>query len=266
MKEIQDGHLEFVSRHFDASALSARKAWRSVRKRVSAPRYTIGYIMAACAVTAAIVTGVFLFSTDSFNRTTVKAEAVARMVILPDRSQVTLAPGATLSFNRHRFAHKDRSVCQTGRIYYEVERNEALPFEIHTSAALVRVLGTSFQVNENADWTSVDVLSGRVLFAAAEEGEGIELTRGMHAELYDGSKTPELTDAATMNPAAWATHHFIYNDAPLEAVLEDLSSAFGRTLVCDRPGHRLSGDFHADSLEDAVSIIETALDVKLTVL
>jgi ferric-dicitrate binding protein FerR (iron transport regulator) len=68
MKEIQDGHLEFVSRHFDASALSTRKAWRSVRKRVSAPRYTIGYIVAACAVTAAIVAGVFLFSSDSFNR------------------------------------------------------------------------------------------------------------------------------------------------------------------------------------------------------
>ncbi len=267
MKDIQDSHLEFVARHFDASALSTWKAWRSVRKRISAPRYTLGYIVAACAVAAAIVAGVFVFSSDSFKRTTVKAEAVARTVILPDRSQVTLAPGATMSFNRHRFAHKDRSVRQTGRVYYEVERNEALPFEVHTSAALVRVLGTSFQVNENDDGTNVDVLSGRVLFAAAsEDSEGIELTRGMHAELRDGSSSPELTDAATMNPAAWATHHFIYNDAPLEAVLEDLSSAFGRTLVCDRPEHRLNGDFHADSLEDAVIIIETALDVKLTVL
>ena len=266
MKEIQDGHLEFVARHYDASALSTRKAWRSVRKRISAPRFIHAYMMAACAA-AIVVAGVFIFSSDSFNRTTVTAGAVAHKVVLPDGTRLTMAPGATLSYHRRRFAHKDRRVVQTGRVYYEVEHDEALPFEVHTSAALVRVLGTRFQVDEGAAWTSVDVVSGRVLFAAScEGGKGLELTHGMHAELVAGLLVPEMTDAVTMNPAAWATHHFIYDDTPLEAVLEDLSSAFGRTLVCDRQGRRLSGDFHADCLEDAVNIIETTLDVKLRVL
>lgn len=266
MKAIQDEHLEFVARHYDNSALSTRKAWRNVRNLVSAPRLNYGYIMAALA-TAAVILVVLILNSDRYNRTTIAAETVAHTVILPDQTKLTMAPGASLSYDRRRFAHKDRSVIQTGKVYYDVERNETLPFEVHTTDAMVRVLGTSFQIDESAERTSVDVVSGRVFFAAScDIGNGLELTNGMHAEICDGLLLPELSEAVTMNPAAWATHHFVFDDAPIEAVLEDLSSAFGRTIVCDLDEHRLSGDFYADSLEEAVSIIETTLDVKLRVL
>ena len=182
--------------------------------------------------------------------------------------QKTLLPGTTtVTQAMDEIFPPDRSVIQTGKVYYDVERNETLPFEVHTTDAMVRVLGTSFQIDESAERTSVDVVSGRVFFAAScDIGNGLELTNGMHAEICDGLLLSELSEAVTMNPAAWATHHFVYGDAPIEAVLEDLSSAFGRTIVCDLDGHRLSGDFYADSLEEAVSIIETTLDVKLRVL
>ena len=171
-----------------------------------------------------------------------------------------------LSFHKRRFAHKDRDIRQSGKVYYDVERNEAMPFEIHTSEALVRVLGTSFQVDASAVQTAIDVVNGCVFFAASSAvNEGIELTRGMHAELQAGALKPALVEAASMNPSAWATHHFIYDDAPLESVLEELSTVFGHIITCEQQNRRLSGEFSAESLEEAVSLIEATLDINLTV-
>lgn len=267
MIEIQDDHLEFVAKRFVAGALNPLKAWRNVRKRISRPRIQYGYILAAGVAAAAIIIGVFAFNPDRYNQTTVAAEATARTVILPDRTRATLAPGATLSINRRRFAHKDRTVKQDGKVYYDVEYNEALPFEVRTAGAFVRVLGTVFQVDGSSDYTSVDVVSGRVLFTSvSKDSEGIVLTRGMHAGLHAGSLKPELSEASSMNPAAWANHQFVYDDAPLDAVLQELSSVFGRTVTCPQQGRALNGEFHAETLEDAVGIIEAALGLKLTVL
>lgn len=265
MKEIQDGHLLFVSRHFEPGALKPRKAWRSIRKRISCPSWRLGYSLALAGAIAAVLLGVFIFTSDRYNRTVISADATAKTAILPDRSQVTLAPGSSLSFHKRHFAHKDRDVRMSGKLYYDVERNEALPFTIYSSEAVITVLGTCFQVEENLTCTSVDVISGRVRFASASDGgDAVELTRGMHAELPAGGVHPEVTTAAALNPAAWATHHFIYDDAPLEDVLDELSAVFGRKASCTAQGRRLSGEFSADSLEDAVSLIEATLDVKVT--
>lgn len=266
MKEIQDEHLLFVAGHFEAGAFNTCKAWKNVSKRISIRHYLPGYILAASAMAAAIVLGVLVFTSDSFNRTTVPAKATAHTIILPDQTRATLAPGATLSFHKRRFAHKDRDIRQSGKVYYDVERNEAMPFEIHTSEALVRVLGTSFQVDASAVQTAIDVVNGCVFFAASSAvNEGIELTRGMHAELQAGALKPALVEAASMNPSAWATHHFIYDDAPLESVLEELSTVFGHIITCEQQNRRLSGEFSAESLEEAVSLIEATLDINLTV-
>ena len=91
------------------------------------------------------------------------------------------------------------------------------------------------------------------------------LTRGMHAELAPGVTVPALSEAEHANPAAWATHFFRYENTPLEEVLHELSSHFGRTLRTDAHDRRLTGEFEGEELEGIVSLIESALDIHIVI-
>lgn len=278
MKEIQEDILRFVAQNWKAGRFGPKQAWRRFRateeaaepaRRPAFGRPVWGYAL-VCAL-AALVLGLFLFRPAL--RTVIPAAAGVQAVVLPDGSRATLAPGATLSFRRHGFGRRDRDVTQTGKVYYSVERNESLPFEITASEAFVRVLGTRFQIETDDTGTAVDVVDGRVLFAAAPSGvrktvreeDGVILTRGMHAELAPGVTVPALSEAEHANPAAWATHFFRYQDTPLSEVLQELSSNFGRTLSTDQPDRRLTGEFEGTDLQEILPLIEDALNLTISI-
>jgi len=278
MKEIQEDILRFVAQNWKAGRFGPKQAWRRFRateeaaepaRRPAFGRPVWGYAL-VCAL-AALVLGLFLFRPAP--RTVIPAAAGVQAVVLPDGSRATLAPGATLSFRRHGFGRRDRSVSQTGKVFYAVVRNEAVPFEITADKGFVRVLGTRFQVETDSLGTAVDVVDGRVLFAAAPSGarksvreeDGVILTRGMHAELAPGATVPGLSEAESANPAAWATHVFRYENTPLEEVLHELSSHFGRTLRTDAHDRRLTGEFEGEELDEIVSLIESALDIHIVI-
>ncbi len=278
MKEIQEDILRFVAQHWKAGRFEPERAWRRFRvtEKATGParrpvfgRPVWGYALASAL--AVLVLGLFLFRPAP--RTVIPAAAGVQAVVLPDGSRATLAPGATLSFRRHGFGRRDRSVSQTGKVFYAVVRNEADPFEITADKGFVRVLGTRFQVETDSLGTAVDVVDGRVLFAAAPSGvrktvreeDGVILTRGMHAELAPGATVPGLSEAEYANPAAWATHFFRYENTPLEEVLHELSSHFGRTLRTDAHDRRLTGEFEGEELDEIVSLIESALDIHIVI-
>lgn len=59
-----------------------------------------------------------------------------------------------------------------------------------------------------------------------------------------------------------------YNDAPIEEVLSELSSYYGRTIVlqsASASGRQISGEIEATSLEEVVEILEATLDVEIEI-
>lgn len=262
---MKEDILVFVARYFRPDALDGRKAWRRVGNGRRATRQWP--VFAFAFALAAAVVGIILFLPHNGNWTQIAPQETAHTVILPDGTRSVLAPGATLAFDEKRFAHKDRDVRMRGKVYFEVERNERLPFRIEASDAVVTVLGTRFQVLQTTDSTTVDVVSGRVSLAASScPSESVTLEGGMHAALASGTSVPVRSASTTLNPASWATHSFTYEDTPLEKVLEDLSRCFGVHISCDAAGRFLSGNFKADSPEEAASLLEETLDVTITLL
>ena len=131
-----------------------------------------------------------------------------------------------------------------------------------TQYARVKVLGTRFQVQESGRETRAWVRDGRVLFASSAHGGGVVLTRGMEAVLSHGSSVPRRV-TPSLNPEAWRTGSFVYNDAPLEKVLEELSRYYGVRLTASEPDRRLTATLPADDLERVVRMIETSLNIRI---
>ncbi len=261
---MKENILEFVARHFTPGALDIRKAWKKVSAGHRQIRRPLYYAFAAALAAAAAVLLVYRMPE---RRMEVPAREQAHTVILPDNSTAVLAPGASMSFRSRRFAHGDRTVRMQGKVFFQVSRDEAHPFKVEASDALVTVLGTQFQVSVTDGGTSVDVVSGKVSFCQRNNPQAaIVLEKGASAKLPAGAAAPGLSAPEVVNPAGWATHTFTYSDTPLESVIKDLESCFGREVRCDATGRRLSGTFRAETLEDAVALIEETLDVKISIL
>ncbi len=258
-------HLDFVIKHFRQGAFDPDKSIWSFREAVGRRRTMRVRAVArwgfAAAVAAIIVLTGLSVHAGRMNGWEKIADSIA---VLPDQSTVYLKDGATLAFQPRRFS-KERVVKVTGTAYFEVTHRDGASFEVRSDDVYVRVIGTAFQFD--AGKNSVDVIDGRVFFAKTGTEEGLVLAKGKSATLVDGIPVPQTPDR--LNPAYWATETLVYEDAPLLQVLEELSEIFGRKLILTHSQGRelrLTGEFSIeDGLDRILSIIESALDVKITV-
>lgn len=270
MKQFDDRHLDFVLQNYEKGRFDTRKAVRrfndtyggTVHKPHKGWWGTIGGMAAA----AALLIGLFLFMHQEKRQwTCLVAESAQNVSLLPDGTQVTISPGSTLRFR----AGNPRQVKMSGKIYFDVARDEAVPFEVSTSGGFVRVLGTQFQVDDGAKDASasrqvnVYVAEGKVFFAKDSRSEGIVLTEGMEASVSDGEDIPVLREHADVNSIAWQRGTFIFEDVPLKDVLDCLSAHYGVSFAATGLDRRLSGEFYADDLGLIVQLIESALDVRI---
>ena len=156
----------------------------------------------------------------------------------------------------------------SGKVFFDVARDESRPFEIEAGDAFVRVLGTEFMVDdidgpEGGKPVKVYVAEGKVLFAKDSESEGVILTQGMGATLEEGAAVPVLDEKADINDIAWQRGSFIFEDTPLKDVLTCLSEYYKVSFIADDLSKKLSGEFHTDDLDLIITLIESALDVNI---
>lgn len=78
------------------------------------------------------------------------------------------------------------------------------------------------------------------------------------------AQKPAPVEQLTLNPNVAKTHMFVYENAPLDQVLAELSAYYGCTLTADPTDKRLTATFPDDDIELIVSTIESALHLKIT--
>ena len=100
------------------------------------------------------------------------------LINLPDGSSVLLNSGSQLWVDP-AYNHEKRSVQLHGEGFFEVVKNENIPFFVHTSTLTTRVLGTSFTVRsyDKEHDAKVTVVSGKVEVYTATGNQPIADTR-----------------------------------------------------------------------------------------
>lgn len=245
-----DPQLNFVLRFFRRGKFDPQRVWKKIAgPRI--PRY-LWLIPAAAAVL------LFVFIRRQNAWTEYRSYDVPQSFALVDGTRVTLAPQATLRYQPRK---NPRTVAMSGKVFYEVARDESHPFTVTLEAARVQVLGTSFQVFERDSTVSVNVVSGLVRFSGTE-GEGLLLAAGQSAFLAGAE--PVMDTSALPNAAAWARGLFHYDSTPLDVVLEELSAYYGVSLSAPHNQKCLTGDFSTESLDEILELVEQALDLQIT--
>lgn len=272
MKTNEDRMIDFVAKSYEENRFDPKKALArsqngSLRRSLSLSKRTV-MLKRIAGVAAAAAVGIFLYLSWLTSWTGYAAYDIAQTFTLPDSSSVTLAPGSTLSLQKH----KDKRLVQmTGKVYFNVRHDDRAPFRVDAGSGFVKVLGTRFQVDAR-DPISVSVVSGKVLFSAIRSGEeALILTKGQSAVLDPAASKPVEITPKHPNPAAWATGEFIYDNTPLPEVLSELSEYYDVTLVAFDAGHssgesrRLSGEFSTSSLQEILNLINSALGTDIQI-
>lgn len=208
-----------------------------------------------------------LFHASQVNTIVARNEKILSPVLLPDGTKVYLNVGARLEYPK-AFEGTTRQVSLTGEAFFEVTRNVKMPFVVKTSKAMIKVLGTSFNVlaEEKTDSIQVVVETGTVELAPIAESQKIKLSRGNTGAYYIRTHQLDKRSVSDINTTAWKTNIIVFHDADLQYITKTLSKLFHQQiqLTDERLKKcRMNSDFKHSNLESILNTIHTLLGVTI---
>ncbi|MBO9657556.1 MAG: FecR domain-containing protein [Chitinophagaceae bacterium] len=197
---------------------------------------------------------------------------------LPDGSVVWLNAGSKLTYDKD-YNHEDRQVTLTGEGFFDVIKNPAKPFLVHTSNIDVRVLGTVFNVKAYPEdkTTETSLIRGslevsiksrpldKIILASNEklvvENKKDTLVKGwepvgeMDQPLMTLNQLKRNSRDSTINEMQWTENKLVFDNEPFE----DIAVKMGRWFAVDIEitdwslrQKRLTGTFERESVEQAL--------------
>lgn len=144
-------------------------------------------------------------------------------LLLPDGTTVWLNAGSSITYPTG-FTGKERNVSITGEAYFEVSRNEKMPFRVTANNTTIEVLGTHFNINAYKDEASINttLLEGSVRVLAYDRD--LLLRPGQQAKVDRARAGIEVKDHVNAaDVIAWKEGYFSFNDADLPTVMRQLA-------------------------------------------
>ncbi|HVW58567.1 MAG TPA: FecR domain-containing protein [Puia sp.] len=150
---------------------------------------------------------------------------------LPDGSKVWLNAASSLRFP-YAFNGGTREVYLEGEGYFQIARNTARPFIVHTRSTSVTVLGTSFNIDAyEADKPVTSLVEGAVRTSAGDAA--VTLQPGYQA-VYAGQRFSTSPFDST-DVLSWMSGVSYFHGVPLAGISSILSRWFDVKVVFDDP-------------------------------
>lgn len=143
-------------------------------------------------------------------------------LILADGTKVWLNAASSLRFPT-AFAAKERTVELSGEGYFEVAKNNNMPFIVAVNNMQVRVLGTHFNIMAYGDEAAfaTTLLEGSVQVTS---GSAIRFLKpGQQAQLNKTGELKLISDVDVEESTGWKNGMFHFNKASTEVVMRQLS-------------------------------------------
>ncbi|MBT1711783.1 FecR domain-containing protein [Fulvivirgaceae bacterium PWU5] len=225
---------------------------------------TIGYsVAAALALFAVSWFLVARYSRDS------PAPAVAQLrqavtdrgqklkIELLDGTQVTLNANSKLEFPE-QFEGNVREVYLTGEAYFQVARDTARPFIVHTPVANTRVLGTAFNVRLTPDSSAeVTLVEGKV------DVDGVILKPNQQAIARSHGEPVHVRDVDVAAFVDWKDNILRFDNMPLGEAVTMLEDWYGVeiTLGDALATCTISATYRKETLKNVLTSISYMLKV-----
>jgi transmembrane sensor len=151
-------------------------------------------------------------------------------VILPDGTVVYLNAATTLRCPK-RFNEKHRIMELEGEAYFEVERNEGMPFIVKAKNIPIRVLGTRFNVTAYADEPTVTtaLLEGRLELWGGDKK--ITMNPDDIIRFDINTRTVSKFTQNASQYISWTERRFEYNMITFDELFKRLSRQYNINII-----------------------------------
>ena len=278
--------LDFISEHqaspetLQWRRVALANAQKAARARWLDPTRARRARTGAVAAAAALLGGVALFAWY-LERPDVYQTQIGerRSIALADGSHVELDSATQLLV---RYSSHARELTLTrGQARFDVAHDVERPFSVTAGAEKVVAMGTAFNVDLSGTKLVVTLIEGRVVVLPKRDGlsftalftqgpptashlstelarRGIELNPGQRLEVSVSGKTSDIAPANLERSNAWQSGQLIFDDAPLNTVVEQVNRYARRPLVLrdENAGReRVSGVFSTDDIDGFVDTL-----------
>lgn len=157
-------------------------------------------------------------------------------LVLPDGTKVWLNAGSSLTYPT-AFTGGERSVKITGEAYFEIAKDEQMPFRVNINDVTgIQVLGTRFNVNAYADEPGIKttLLEGSVRMLSGQNSAVLKPGQTAQAPAAGSSAIQITGDAAPEKVLAWKNGLFNFENAGLEEVMRQLARWYDIEVVYEK--------------------------------
>jgi ferric-dicitrate binding protein FerR (iron transport regulator) len=188
-----------------------------------------------------------------------------RIIKLPDGSVVHLNRNSEISF-RKGFIGSTRTIYLTGEAYFKVKHNAKKPFIIHTGKAVIKDIGTSFNVKEGDNGNVVVAVQAGSIAVSKQKmshKKPFVLTENQVASIQKGHITA-FKHAGIHNYLSWMDGQMIFKKMPFSRVIRQLDHIYG--IHCSLSDSsladlKLTAYIRNTSLRDVLHMISISLDI-----
>ena len=190
------------------------------------------------------------------------------------RSSLTLADGTKMHINSRTkviypnvFDADKRVVYVEGEAYFEVTRNDKVPFVVKTADFEVQVLGTKFDVLSYKELgkATITLVEGSVNVTNSQK-ESIQLKPSECVQVTSGViGSPKHTNTSAYT--SWVQGYYSFEGTPLKDVMEKISFYFDKDIILDKKIQNLSISGNLDinlSLDEIFQNLSSMLELIFT--
>lgn len=184
-----------------------------------------------------------------------------------DGSEVKMNSGSQIQFIPG-FEEDRRMVQLEGEAFFDIAKDENRPFYIEVGNTMVKVIGTSFNINsfKESDMIKVAVVSGKVEFTT-EAGEVVKLEKNEMVTYDEDRQSIEVGDYNYLNEVAWKDGVLVFAKDDIHAVVRKLQRWYGvEVILSDQNISGLyNGEFKDSSLEFVLEGVSFAYDLDYSI-
>lgn len=193
-------------------------------------------------------------------------------VQLSDGSLIFVNSGSKLRFPVSLNRKKTRDVFLEGEAFFEVKKNMAAPFIVHTKDMNVQVLGTKFNVSsyQNDKNTSVVLKEGSVGITKSSEifdkKRGIVITSGEQVILKD--ETFSVNKVSIEKYVAWKDGYLFFENDKFEDIIKKLERYYNIVIennFVELNDIRFTGSFTKEPINEVLDVFKDLTPFKYQV-
>ncbi len=212
-------------------------------------------------------------------------------ILLPDGTSVWLNGNSKLIYNNQHYGETIREVTLTGEAYFDVVKNAAKPFVIHTIAMDIKVLGTAFNVKSYAsektsetslirgsiEVTLINKANRKIMLKPNEKitvpntkdaainthSIAMQLQKQVADTFKDVAVAPLKFDAKenTFKEIAWKENKLMFKKESLESIAVMLERWFGQPVEIRDEKLKLlqfTGNFHDENITQVLQALQAS--------